>query len=247
MDFLLLKYFNNDIMKIISKHNKKDFYDYSGFGYDTSDDIIFLRFPKEEIVDRNKKYRIYIENVLDRVPYDDRLSDDYEIKYTVVGIYPYCYIVPVLAIRDTDIFAKQQIVIPYELTNKKIEDINDFLKKIGQKISVPQEKYISRYPINYIKESSWKDEEIFRQLEVPVFLYYFDMITDTERIIKNIIFNEQITNWLKYIKDDLDKRDVYTDIENYLWSMKQEPISEPDNNTKIVSHGFDLKTSFRKM
>jgi hypothetical protein len=56
-----------------------------------------------------------------------------------------------------------------------------------------------------------------------------------------------ITNWLKYIKDDLDKRDVYTDIENYLWSMKQEPISEPDNKTKIVSHGFDLKTSFRKM
>ena len=67
------------------------------------------------------------------------------------------------------------------------------------------------------------------------------------RIIKNVIFNEQPTNWLKYIKDDLDKRDVYTDIENYLWSMKQDPISEPDNKTKIISHGFDLKTSFRKM
>ena len=52
---------------------------------------------------------------------------------------------------------------------------------------------------------------------------------------------------IKYIKDDLDKRDVYTDIENYLWSMKQEPISEPGNDTKIISHGFDLKTSFRKM
>ena len=64
---------------------------------------------------------------------------------------------------------------------------------------------------------------------------------------KNVIFNEQPTNWLKYIKDDLDKRDIYTDIENYLWSMKQEPISEPDNETKIISHGFDLKTSFRKM
>lgn len=90
-----------------------------------------------------------------------------------------------------------------------------------------------------------KDEEIFRQVETPVFLYYYNWITG--RIIKNIIFNEQITNWLKYIKDDLDKRDVYTDIENYLWSMKQEPISEPDNETKIISHGFDLKTSFRKM
>ena len=52
-----------------------------------------------------------------------------------------------------------------------------------------------------------------------------------------------------------NKKDFYdysgfghdTDIENYLWSMKQEPISEPDNDTKIISHGFDLKTSFRKM
>lgn len=114
-----------------------------------------------------------------------------------------------------------------------------------RKIQLPQEKYKSKYPINSIKESSWKDEEIFRQLEAPVFLCYFD--GSSGRIIKNIIFNEQITNWLKYIKDDLDKRDVYTDIENYLWSMKQEPTSEPDNETKIISHGFDLKTSFRKM
>ncbi|MBQ8223099.1 MAG: hypothetical protein IJZ87_07150 [Bacteroidales bacterium] len=138
-------------------------------------------------------------------------------------------------------------MIPYELTNKKIEDINDFLIEIGQKIRLPLEKYKSRYPINSIKESSWKDEEIFRQLETPVFLYYFNGSKISHVVIKNIIFNEQITNWLKYIKDDLDKRDVYTDIENYLWSMKQEPISDPDNNTKIISHGFDLKTSFRKM
>ena len=77
---------------------------------------------------------------------------------------------------------------------------------------MPQEKHLSKYPINSIKESSWKDEEIFRHIETPVFLCYFNMISG--RIIKNVIFNEHITNWLKYIKDDLDKRDVYTDIEN---------------------------------
>ena len=232
-------------MKIISKHNKKDFYDYSGFGYDTSDDIIFLRFPEEENLNDTKYYK-YLRKIFDdKIPYDDWLSDDYSIIYTIVGIYPYCYIIPVLTTHDTAIFAKQQIVIPYELTNKKVEDINDFLKKIGQKIRLPQEKHLSRYPINSIKESSWKDEEIFRHIETPVFLCYFNMISG--RIIKNVIFNEQPTNWLKYIKDDLDKRDVYTDIENYLWSMKQDPISEPDNKTKIISHGFDLKTSFRKM
>ncbi|MBQ3594706.1 MAG: hypothetical protein II981_04805 [Bacteroidales bacterium] len=233
-------------MKIISKHNKKDFYDYFGFGYDTSDDIIFLRFPEEENLNDTKYYKYLKKYIIDRNhPFDDWLSDEYVIMYTIAGIYPYCYIIPVLTTHDTAIFAKQQIVIPYELTNKKVEDINDFLKKIGQKIRLPQEKHLSKYPINSIKESSWKDEEIFRHIETPVFLCYFNMISG--RIIKNVIFNEQPTNWLKYIKDDLDKRDVYTDIENYLWSMKQEPISEPDNETKIISHGFDLKTSFRKM
>lgn len=233
-------------MKIISKHNKKDFYDYFGFGYDTSDDIIFLRFPEEENLNDTKYYKYLKKYIIDRNhPFDDWLSDEYVIMYTIAGIYPYCYIIPVLTTHDTAIFAKQQIVIPYELTNKKVEDINDFLKKIGQKIRLPQEKHLSKYPINSIKESSWKDEEIFRHIETPVFLCYFNMISG--RIIKNVIFNEQPTNWLKYIKDDLDKRDVYTDIENYLWSMKQDPISEPDNKTKIISHGFDLKTSFRKM
>ena len=65
--------------------------------------------------------------------------------------------------------------------------------------------------------------------------------------IKNPIFNDFEINVLKYIKEDLDKRPIYNDIENFLWSVKQEPISEPDNKTKIINHGFDLKTSFRKM
>ena len=233
-------------MKIISKHNKKDFYDYFGFGYDTSDDIIFLRFPEEENLNDTKYYKYLKKYIIDRNhPFDDWLSDEYVIMYTIAGIYPYCYIIPILTDNYEEITTKQQIVIPYELTNKKVEDINDFLKKIGQKIRLPQEKHLSKYPINSIKESSWKDEEIFRHIETPVFLCYFNMISG--RIIKNVIFNEQPTNWLKYIKDDLDKRDVYTDIENYLWSMKQDPIPEPDNETKIISHGFDLKTSFRKM
>lgn len=88
--------------------------------------------------------------------------------YAIAGIYPYCYIIPVLTTHDTDIFAKQQIVIPYELTLKKVEDINDFLKNTGQKIRLPKSKYFSF--INGIKESSWKDEDIFKQLETPVFL-----------------------------------------------------------------------------
>ena len=233
-------------MRIISEHNKKDFYDYLGFGYDTSNDIVFLRFPKEEIVEDNRYRYFYYDR---RLPSDDWF-ENYVIIYNIVGIYPYCYIIPIITDNYEDITTKQQIVIPYELTLKKVEDINDFLKNTEQKIRLQQPKYFSF--INGIEESFWKDEDIFKQLETPVFLCYpgfnpTQKYTDHLKIIKNVIFNEQPTNWLKYIKDDLDKRDVYTDIENYLWSMKQEPTSEPDNKTKIVSHGFDLKTSFRKM
>ena len=120
-------------MKIISKHNKKDFYDYFGFGYDTSDDIIFLRFPEEEVVgDKDNRCQYFY----DKLPPDDRF-ENYVIIYNIVGIYPYCYIIPILTDNYEDITTKQQIVIPYELTLKKVEDINDFLK-------IQDKKYVCR-------------------------------------------------------------------------------------------------------
>ena len=52
---------------------------------------------------------------------------------------------------------------------------------------------------------------------------------------------------LNPIRHILDNTPIYNDIENFLWAIKQEPIAEPNNETKIINHGFDLKTSFRKM
>jgi hypothetical protein len=54
-------------------------------------------------------------------------------------------------------------------------------------------------------------------------------------------------NILKYYYNDLADLNTYINIENFLWSIKQEPAATPDNKTKIQAHGFDLKTSFRKM
>ena len=45
----------------------------------------------------------------------------------------------------------------------------------------------------------------------------------------------------------INEQNVYIDIENFLWEMKKEPESIPDNKTKIINAGFDLKTSFRNM
>ena len=54
-------------------------------------------------------------------------------------------------------------------------------------------------------------------------------------------------NILKYYYNDLVDLNTYINIENFLWSIKQEPVAAPDNKTKLQAHGFDLKTSFRKM
>ena len=238
-------------MKIISRHNKKDFYDYSGFGHDTSDDIVFVRTPIFEEIDERNKITKYFYN---KMPHANNWSDnDYFLTYVVIGIYPYCYIVPAVINNYENFLTQEQIVVPFEVADTD-EELNKFLKKINKNIQIEKKyKWLSDHGRHLNTNSSWKDEDLFRQIETPVFLFHHYGIYENQHfksynhIIKNIIFSDQPTYWLKYIKEDLDKRDVYTDIENYLWSMKQEPISEPDNETKIISHGFDLKTSFRKM
>ena len=116
---------------------------------------------------------------------------------------------------------------------------------------------------NYV----WKTEcvDIFYKIESPVFVKYdYDLFVNgaywdywpqepkignlkETHYITDISFQKLNYNILKYWIDDLFILNTYINIENFLWSIKQEPISNPDNKTKIVAHGFDLKTSFRKM
>jgi len=123
-------------------------------------------------------------------------------------------------------------------------------------------KYIDK---NYVGKIECKD--IFKYIECPVFCEYDFNILDTViyvheldelyktdskkytelRYIGNCCFNKLNKDILKYWINDLMNLNTYINIENFLWSIKQEPISNPDNKTKILSHGFDLKTSFRKM
>lgn len=50
-------------------------------------------------------------------------------------------------------------------------------------------------------------------------------------------------DWLK-TNTEINVRDR---VENFLIELSTKPIPEPNNNIKILSHGFDIKTSFRKM
>lgn len=65
------------------------------------------------------------------------------------------------------------------------------------------------------------------------------------QLITNVCFNELDKTLPKYWYDDM--ANVYSDIENFLMTSKLDPEPKISNEGKIIAHGFDLKTSFRKM
>lgn len=116
----------------------------------------------------------------------------------------------------------------------------------------------------YLSSFVWKIDcpEIFYKIGAPVFTKYYNELFENgaywdyiylnktsqeNHYIKNISFQKLDKNILKYWYNDLFDLNTYINIENFLWSVKQEPISNPDNKTKIIAHGFDLKTSFRNV
>ena len=151
--------------------------------------------------------------------------------------------------------------------NKKNKDTFPF---------VPYEEGIEYYlsTSGYLKKNNIYEEiisrckklecpEIFNEFKAPVFIEEDHFLDLYHTVYSSLNRDEKFRNYdqylinpslteinpqlIKYWFDDLVHFNTYNDIENFLWSIKQEPISEPTNKQKIVNHGFDLKTSFRKM
>lgn len=130
--------------------------------------------------------------------------------------------------------------VEYKLENYYKDDILDCLKGYARKIECPK---------------------IFETLRSPVFIEENDLIDfyhspfpdkpkdkkTVKQYLVDLSFNALNPAIIKYWYNDLYDLNTYNNIENFLWSIKQEPQSEQTNNEKILSHGFDLKTSFRKM
>jgi len=143
--------------------------------------------------------------------------------------------------KDTFPFSPREENIEYKLSNilrnelaynlittqcKKLE-CSEIFDKLNSPIFIEEDTFIDLYHAGYKLE---KDNKVrYNQYVVDISL---------------TAINPQI---IKYWYNDLVNINTYNDIENFLWSQKQEPISEPTNKQKIVNHGFDLKTSFRKM
>lgn len=109
-----------------------------------------------------------------------------------------------------------------------------------------------------IKKDNLKKEypEFFRCLGSPVFYMsdYSKIIEDKKEkvprypkgidIVTDCNFSELFNIDIEWLKTDTTIRNR---IEHFIIEVSEKPIPESDNKTKILSHGFDLKTSFRNV
>ena len=148
--------------------------------------------------------------------------------------------------KDTFPFVPREENIEYKLNNINKDDLaynlittrckklecSEIFDKLKSPIFIEEDTFIDLYHAGYQLER----DEIYKKRRSNYYQYVVDLSLTA--------ISPQI---IKYWYDDLVNINTYNDIENFLWSQKQEPISEPTNKQKIVNHGFDLKTSFRKM
>lgn len=219
-------------------------------------------------LDRHSFYnwqRVYRESKLREPGY-------IEIIELTFGIYPHIYTVPGLKVCNPDyrdtyiILTKNNVEYFCDPTISNDEAVARVIEFVSERCKNENFLKEPKYTCNYktvgkaINDCIKQVEapEIFQVLEAPIFGYclpdavyegtvYSDAVYNACIYTTNICFNELNMNILKYFYEDLMNINVYINIENFLWSMKQEPVSVPDNKTKIISHGFDTKTSFRKM
>ena len=261
-------------MKIISKY--KDFYDYivqdhdSDLIYVRKMDIYNKRLY--DLYDSNKLYYPYYKFYYKTFEDGDVIFDNY-----VFGIYPYVYSQPVMKVflRSLTNIHNTYTILLNKNDVEYVLNTNDASCLLNKAQTILNENYDSRIHkivkanicsrniIKSLTDISWKKEcpQVFVKLNAPVFVeYYYELFEggcynenilanklEEKHYITNISFSKLNINILKYWYDELNTVNTYNNIENFLWSVKQEPEANPDNKTKIIAHGFDLKTSFRKM
>lgn len=185
-------------------------------------------------------FYIILRNKINGIKSDDVITDikpitisEYDLKHNREHIY--------------------EKVITKFMEYKNVNSIhgNLYVHKISDKSY--RWNYYNKYDI---KNNPWKIEntEIFHRLNAPTFVYtdirdsISSFMPNGHGIIINPVFTKLPFNVLGAEREKIiSEQNIYIDIENFLWATKQEPESIPDNNTKILAAGFDLKTSFRNV
>lgn len=199
---------------------------------------------------------VYIVPFIVITEYDETRYERYHVTHTIP--------------MPFDIYNNDEEIISF--VKNKYPELERKTFKLNTPASLRKSIFASKKSFVSNKEFIFEDIELFTNIiNAPTFIYMTDFggsqwdssavrnlivykrnNTHTNHnyytdLVVNPVFTDYDNKILKPIRTILDNTPVYNDIENFLWMTKQEPISEPDNKTKIINHGFDLKTSFRKM
>lgn len=121
----------------------------------------------------------------------------------------------------------------------------------GERLSEPDNTHITWYDLGRgkIEKGKYECESIIQEpIEYPEQLLEISLPSDiTEFVTKNEFYPHLKSSW--GISDIIKAEEIYYPLENYLRELQFPDKPMPDNRTnneKILSAGFDLKTSFRK-
>ena len=207
---------------------------------------------------------------------NNNIAGHISIVSATFGIYPYVYKVPIIRVAEPKIYSSINGLY-YVMSNAVVGKIMCArTHDEGVEILINEVKHLTAFNTHFDNNTKfvfdYKDikreintncgkediKDVFYLLGAPIFIHTsFDTIYECTQYaamidlyiayLTNVCFNEFNMNIIKYYYNSLYDLNTYINIENFLWSIKQEPVATPDNKTKIQAHGFDLKTSFRKM
>lgn len=258
-------------MKIIDKI--QDFYEYDAYMYGEPDKSIIwdrnthiynFRYDFSEMMQQK------IESIVNKFIYKDESLNGYPnykndavlFTQSLVGIYPYVYLCmnfgtyalkcgthltnKLYTITESEF--KDRVFLT-ELITVTIDNKKAYLPGYLRMQNIDKEfSNYSFYGNVFYKEynDSWIQEcpELFKLLDTPTFEIRFTGNKIIEITKDAIIINTLLLK--QYSREDLDQN-IYSNIEQFIVNKNIEEIKEPDNKTKIVNAGFDLKTSFRNM
>ena len=134
----------------------------------------------------------------------------------------------------------------------------DHIKEYCWKVEMPEFFFKIKSPIFVI----WADELFYdtpyselaymkperENYDKIQFIDELDFISETKpSLMTNVCFNKLNYQITKYWFDEINNLNTYSSIESFLITSKLDPEPIISNDGKIIAHGFDLKTSFRKM
>lgn len=212
-------------MKIIAK--VKDYYDYVGKIYGEDEAIVYKRLDLND--DEYKKVEI-----------DSPFSKKSQV-FGLPNLYSDSYFHQLIICGHVfTVYKKSSIDTVYQLvTEEKIKEIIEERARLYFYRPHRVEQY---YNGQYVKQAA----EICKAVGQPVIVF-----SGNDHDVKKLYIERRIPNLGELgISAFFTPEELFQKIQQFIANeIRTNPDSQPpvgqDNNNKIVSHGFDLKTSFR--